>query len=160
MTFFFLQTTILTLIGPLFTILNSAQSTWGQVRPRQTLLQRVPPFIFHFFKETYKTGRAQRVPLWIFSELCDFFSKFFFRKFFFRKQNGMFFNKSRRVPPFTFFGTMRLLLKENFFSKISIFFPKKVFYAFWALDMAPTFFLQTTILTLIGPLFRNNPETT
>ena len=40
--------------------------------------------------------------------------------------NGMFVNKSRRVPPFTFFGTMRLPLKENFFSKISIFFQKSV----------------------------------
>ena len=28
------------------------------------------------------------------------------------------------------------------------------------LDVLVLFFLQTTILTLIGPLFRNNPETT
>ena len=40
--------------------------------------------------------------------------------------NGMFVNKSRRVPPFTFFGTMRLLLKEKIFSKISIFSEKSV----------------------------------
>ena len=99
----------------------------GQVRPWQTLLQRVPPFIFYFFKETYKTGRAQRVPPLDFFRNCATF----FRKFFsFRKQNGMFVNKSRRVPPFTFFGTMRLLLKENFFSKISIFFQKKCFTLF------------------------------
>ena len=99
----------------------------GQVRPRQTLLQRVPPFIFYFFKETYKTGRAQRVPpLDFFWNCATFFRNFFFENFFFRKQNGMFVNKSRRVPPFTFFGTMRLLLKEYFFSKISIFFQKNV----------------------------------
>ena len=104
------------------TFYNSAQSTWGQVRPRQTLLQRVPPFIFYFFKETYKTGRAQRVPPLSFLIFC----------------NVRFVNKSRRVPPFTFFGTMRLLLKEKFFFKNFNFFPKKVFYAFWALDMAPT----------------------
>ena len=60
------------------TFYNSAQSTWGQVRPRQTLLQRVPPFIFYFFKETYKTGRAQRVPpLDFFRNCATFFRKFF-----------------------------------------------------------------------------------
>ena len=119
------------------TFYNSAQSTWGQVRPRQTLLQRVPPFIFYFFKETYKTGRAQRVPPLDFFRNCATF----FRKFFNVPKgsplwvflifcNGMFVNKSRRVPPFTFFGTMRLLLKEKFFSKISIFFQKKCFTLF------------------------------
>ena len=126
MTFFFLQTTILTLIGPLFTIL----------RRRQTLLQRVPPFSFYFFKETYTTGRAQRVPpLDFFRHCATFFRKFFnvpkgspFEFLIFC--NGMFVNKSRRVPPFTFFGTMRLLLKEKFFSKISIFFQKKCFTLF------------------------------
>ena len=45
---------------------------------------------------------------------------------------------------------MRLLLKIFFFKNFN-FFPKKVFYAFWALDMAPTwdvpvlFFFQLTI---------------
>ena len=39
--------------------------------------------------------------------------------------------KSKRVPPFTFFGTVRHFPKE-FFSK------KKMFCAFWALDIAPT----------------------
>ena len=40
--------------------------------------------------------------------------------------NGMFVNKSRRVPPFTFFGTMRLLLKEFFFQKFQFFSKKSV----------------------------------
>ena len=40
--------------------------------------------------------------------------------------NGMFVNKSRRVPPFTFFGTMRLLLKEKIFQKFQFFSKKSV----------------------------------
>ena len=141
MTFFFLQTTILTLIGPLFIILRRAP---GQVRPRQTLLQRVPPFIFYFFKETYKTGRAQRVPPLDFFRNCATF----FRKFF---------NVPKGSPlwVFWYFATECLLInpegspllhfsalcdffwKKIFFQKFH-FFSKKVFYAFWALDMAPT----------------------
>ena len=72
----FFQTTILTLIGPLFTILRRAPE--AKSAQRQTLLQRVPPFIFYFFKETYKTGRAQRVPpLDFFRNCATFFRKFF-----------------------------------------------------------------------------------
>ena len=75
MTFFFLQTTILTLIGPLFTILRrapEAKSAQGKRTPKG------PPFIFYFFKETYKTGRAQRVPpLDFFRNCATFFRKFF-----------------------------------------------------------------------------------
>ena len=76
--------------------------------------------------------------------------------------NGMFVNKSRRVPPFTFFGTMRLLLKEIFFSKISIFFSKKSVLRFLSLrygaDLGRSrlvfpFFSSDYNLTLIGPLF-------
>ena len=65
-----------------------------------------------------------------------------------------------------FFGTVRHFPKQKIFQKFQVFFPKKMFCAFSALEIAPTldvlllFFLQTTILTLIGPLFRNNPETT
>ena len=98
----------------------------GQVRPRQTLLQRVPTFHFLLFQGNIQNRTCPKgPPFGFFSELCDFFSKFFFRK-----HNGMFVNKSRRVSPFTFFGTMRLLLKEIFFSKISIFFQKKCFTLF------------------------------
>ena len=40
------------------------------------LVQRVPLSFFHFFKETYKTGRAWKVPhIGFFSALCDFFLK-------------------------------------------------------------------------------------
>ena len=40
-------------------------------------------------------------------------------------------------PPFTFFGTMRHFLKEKI-QKFQVFFQKKVFCAFCALDIAPT----------------------
>ena len=130
MTFFFLQTTILTLIGPLFTILRrapEAKSAQGKRTPKG------PPFIFYFFfKETYKTGRAQRVPpLDFFRNCATFFRKFFnvpkgspFEFLIFC--NGMFVDKSRRVPTFTFFGTMRLLLKKFFFQKFQFFSKKSV----------------------------------
>ena len=67
-----------------------------------------------------------------FSALCDFLKKYFFSK----KNFKNFFEK-------------------NNFSKR---FQQLFFEYFWALDMAPTWddpvlFLQTTILTLIGPLF-------
>ena len=73
----------------------------------------------------------------------------------------MFVNKSRRDPPFTFFGTMRLLLKENF-QKFQ-FFSKNVL-RFLSLRYGADFrrsrlVLQTTDITLIGSLFRETPET-
>ena len=94
--------------------------------PNANFTPKGPPFHFLLFQGNIQNRTCPKgPPFGFFSELCDFFSKFFF----FRKQNGMFVNKSSRVPPFTFFGTMRLLLKI-FFSKLSIFFQKKVFYAF------------------------------
>ena len=56
---FFRQTTILTLIGPLFL----QQKLLKLLRPNANSGQRKlsakdPPFIFYFFEETYKTGRA------------------------------------------------------------------------------------------------------
>ena len=64
------QTTILTLIGPLFL----QQKLLKLLRPKAKSGQRKlsakgPPFIFYYFKETYKTGRAQRVPFGFFSAL-------------------------------------------------------------------------------------------
>ena len=136
------------------TFYNSAQSTWGQVRPRQTLLQRVPPSIFYFFKDTYKTGRAQRVPPLDFFRNCETF----FRKFF---------NVPKGSPlwVFWYFATECLLInpegspfyifrhyatsfeRKIFFENFN-FFPKKVFYAFWALDMAPT--LDVLVLFIVS----------
>ena len=130
MTFFFLQTTILTLIGPLFTILRrapEAKSAQGKRTPKG------PPYHFLLFQGKYKTGRAQRVPpLDFFRNCATFFSKIFLCPqrvpplSFLIFCNGMFVNKSRRPPPFTFFGTMRLLLKENFFQKFQFFSKKSV----------------------------------
>ena len=73
--FFFRQTTELIAYVPLFTETDKfAQAT----STNANLLQRVPPFVFHLFYVTYKTGRLQRVPPFnFFSALCEFF----FRKF-------------------------------------------------------------------------------
>ena len=130
---FFLQTTILTLIGPLFTILRrapEAKSAQGKRTPKG------PPFHFLLFQGNIQNRTCPKgPPLWIFfGTVRHFFENFLMSPKgppfeFLIFCNGMFVNKSRRVPPFTFFGTMRLLLKENFFSKISIFFQKSV-YAF------------------------------
>ena len=131
---FFSQTIILTLIGPLFTILSrapEAKSAQGK------LYSKGSPFHCLLFQGNIQNRTCPKgPPFGFFSALCDFFSKIFqcpqrvpplnFLIF----CNGMFVNKSRNVPPFTFFGTMRLLLKEKFFSKISIFFQKKCFTLF------------------------------
>ena len=45
--------------------------------------------------------------------------------------------KSKRVP-LLHFSALCDLFRKNFFSKIPSFFPKKMFCAFWALDIAPT----------------------
>ena len=98
---FFLQTTILTLIGPLFTILRRAR---GQVRPRQTLLQRVPLSFFTFSRKHTKPDVPKGSPLWIFFGTV----RLFFENFLMSPKgppfeflifcNGMFVNKSTRVP--------------------------------------------------------------
>ena len=105
---FFLQTTIPTLIGPLFTILRRAPEAKANFTPKD------PPFHFLLFQGNIQNRTCpkgpQRVPPLSFLIFC----------------NVMFVNKSRRVPPFTFFGTMRLLLKEIFFQKFQFFSKKSV----------------------------------
>ena len=97
------------------------------------LLQRVPPSVYSIFNVRYKTGRNYRVPpLNFFRHCATFFSKFFLMSpkgpplEFLLFCNRMCVYKSKRVPPFTFFGTTRHFPKENFFSKISSFFQKNV----------------------------------
>ena len=72
---FFLQTTDLTLKGPLFTeTTKTTKAKSGQ----QKLRAKGPPFIFfYFFNVTYKTGRDLRVPISIFFRRYEIFSKFF-----------------------------------------------------------------------------------
>ena len=151
---FFLQTTILTLIGPLFR--NNPETTWvpeaksgqGRLRPKG------PPF--HFFTFSRKPTKPD-VPkgstfgfffgtVWLVFRKIFIVSKGSPLRVFFIICNWMYVNKFQRVPPFTFFGTMRLFLKEKFFSKITSFFPEKMFCAFWVLDMAPT--LDVLVLLL------------
>ena len=87
---FFLQTTILTLIGPLFTILRrapEAKSAQGK------LYSKGSPFHFLLFQGNIQTGRAQRVPLWIFfGTLRLFFENFLM---------------SPKGPPFEFFDILQ-----------------------------------------------------
>ena len=94
--------------------------------------QRVPSFIFYFLNVTYKTGRASRVPIWIFLSLCDFFSKIFKSpqkvppSGFLIFCNGMYVNKSRRVPPLTFFGTIQRFFERKKNKKFQDFLQKNV----------------------------------
>ena len=115
---FFLQTTILTLIGPLF--INNPETTWGQGR----LSPKGPPFIFSLFQGNLQNRTCLKgPPFGFFSALCDFFSKKFLmfqkgpplRVFSYFATECMLINP--KGPPFTFFGTMRLFLKEFFFQK-------------------------------------------
>ena len=58
--------------------------------------------------------------------------------------------KSKRVP-LLHFSALCDIFRKNFFSKISSFFPKKMFCAFWALDIAPTWDVPVLFtLTYIG----------
>ena len=124
---FFLQTTILTLIGPLFTILNSAQSTWGQVRPRQTLPQRVPLSFFTFSGKHTKPDVPKGSPFGFFSELCDFFSKIFFSKnFFFENKTECLLINPEGSPLLHFSALCDFFWKKFFFQKFQFFSKKSV----------------------------------
>ena len=128
MTFFFLQTTILTLIGPLFTILRRAPEASP---PKANLTPKGPPFHFLLFQGNIQNRTCPKGPPFglFFGTVRLFFENFLMSPLsFLIFCNEMFVNKSRRVPLFTFFGTMRLLSKKKF--KNFNFFPKKVFYAF------------------------------
>ena len=116
--FFFLQTTNLTLIGPFLKkkISETTKAKSGQGK----LSAKGPPFSFYFFNVTYKTGRDKRTrPSFRFWALCDFFfenclmSQKVLSSSFLILCNRMSVNKSKKVRPFTFFGTMRRFPKEK-----------------------------------------------
>ena len=67
----------------------------------------------------------------------------------------MYVNTSQRVPPFTFFGTMRLFLKEIFFQKF-MFFSKKNFLRFLSLRYGADF--GRSRLVHLSFLRKSNPE--
>ena len=108
-----------------------------------------------------KPFQSRRVPLLTFRHDETVQISIFFRNFFIAPKgppiNFLYFatewmfKKSQRVPPFTFFGTMRLTgdFKKKFkkiyfssiFSWVLLFSPlveKVVLESYWALDMAPT----------------------
>ena len=154
MTFFlfFLQSTILTLIGPLFR--NNPETPWGQVWPRQ-LSPKGPPLIFYFFKLTYKTGRNKESPFRFFFRHCaSVFSKLFLLspkgplrfEFFEILTECMLINPKR--SPFLHFSALCDIFKFQ-----------KMFCVFWALDIAPTLNVLVLFLFLSGmlniPRYRN-----
>ena len=129
---FFLQTTILTLIGPLFTILRRAPEASP---PKANFTPKGPPFHFLLFQGNIQNRTCPKGPPFVlfFGTVRLFFENFLMSPkcpplSFLIFCNGMFVNKSRRVPPFTFSGTMRLFEKKIF--KNFNFFPKKLFHAF------------------------------
>ena len=139
-----------------FSILRRAP---GPSPPMANFTPKGTPFHFLLFQGNIQNRTCPKgPPFGFFSELCDFFRKFFFRKFFsFRKQNGMFVNKSRRVPPFTFFGTMRLLLKEFFFQKFQ-FFSKKSVLRFLSLRYGADFRRSRLVILVLSLLISILPQ--
>ena len=87
---FFLQTTILTLIGPLsksFTIRKPTKAKHGPGK-LANLVQRVPFLILLFQGNIQNRTCLKGPPFGFFSTLCEFFSNFFCLQ---------------RVPPFIFY---------------------------------------------------------
>ena len=124
------------------TFYNSAQSTWGKSAQGKLYSKGSPLSLSTFSRKHTKPDVPKGSPLWIIFRNCATF----FRKFF---------NVPKGSPlwVFWYFATECLLINpegspfyifrhyetfEKKFFKNFNFFPKKVFYAFWALDMAPT----------------------
>ena len=113
---FLLQTTIRTLIGPLFTILSrapEAKSAQGK------LYSKGSPLSFFIFSRKHTNRTCPKgPPFGFFSALCDFFSDFFlspkgppFIFYFFNVTYKT--GRASRVPPLDFFSALC-----DFFSKI------------------------------------------
>ena len=98
---------------------------------KANLVQRVPLFIFQGNLQNRTCLKGP--PFGFFSALCDFFSENFlmspkgFLRVFLIFCNGMYVNKSRRVPLLNFLALCDFFLNEKIFSKISFFFQKKSF---------------------------------
>ena len=133
---FFLQTTILTLIGPLFrleTILKPPE----HLRPspaKGDLVQRVPPFIFSLFQGNLQNRTCLKGPP------LDFFGtvRLFFENFLMSPKDPpssflifckrMYVNKSKRVPFFIFRRYATIFARKKF--KSFKFFSERMFCAF------------------------------
>ena len=126
---FFLQTTILTLIGPVFTILSrapEAKSAQGKLYSKGS-----PLSFFTFSRKHTKPDVPKGSPLWIFFGTVRLFFENFLMSpkgpplSFLIFRNGMFVNKSR----FYIFRHYATSFERKNFKNFN-FFPKKVFYAF------------------------------
>ena len=136
---FFLQTTYLTLIGQLFR--NIYETTKRPSPAKANLVQRVLPFIFYFFNVTSKPDETKGSPFRFFWH-CVTFRKFLMSpegplSSFLLFCNRMYVNISKRVP----------LLH---FSTLWYIFRKKMFCAFWALDIAPTLDVLVLVICNLG----------
>ena len=119
--------------------------TFSTLQLKET--KRIPPLVFYFLftfsRKPTKPDVPKGSPLWIFFGTM----RLFFENFLMSPKgppsrflifcNGMYVNKSRRSPFYIFRHYATFFERKNF-SKISRFFSKKLFCAFWALDMAPT----------------------
>ena len=132
--FFFLQTTILTLIGPLFTILSrapEAKSAQGKLYSKGS-----PLSFFTFSRKHTKPDVPKRSPLWIFfGTVRLFFENFLmspkgppFEFFVILQQNACL--EIKKGPLFYIFRHCATFSERIFFPKISSFFSKKMFCAF------------------------------
>ena len=104
----------------------------GQVRSAE-ISAKGSPFHFLFFYRNLQNRTRLKGSIF-FRHCATFFENFLMSQksplsSFLIFCNRIYVNKAQRVPPFTFFGTMRHFLKEKK-SKISSFFLKKVFCAF------------------------------
>ena len=97
--------------------------------PKAKFTPKGPPFIFYFFNKHTKPDVPKGSPFGFFSELCDFFSKFFFRNFFFEnKTECLLINPEG--SPFYIFRHYATSFERIFFVKNFNFFPKKCFTLF------------------------------
>ena len=117
----------LTLIGPLFR--NNPETTYSQVRPRQTH-SKWSPFHFLLFQGNLQNRTCLKDPLWIFLALCDFFFENFqmspkgfliFRVFWYFASECMLINL-KGSPLLHFLSLCNIFRKKKF----QVFFQKNV----------------------------------
>ena len=139
---FFLQASILTLIGPLFR--NKPETTKPpKAKSRQGKLSPKGPLSFFTFSgKPTKPDVPKGSPLWIFFRHCaTFFRKFFnvskespFRVLWYFATEYMLIKP--KGSPFYIFQHYATFSERKEFKKFIFY--KKIFCAFWALDIAPT----------------------
>ena len=145
----FLQTTDLTLKGPLFT---ETTKTTKAKSGLQKLSPKGYPFHFLLFQGNLQNRTSLKGPFGFSSALCNFFRKI--RGFWYFATECMLINP--KGSPLLHFSALCNIFRKKI--KNFVFF-KKTFCVFWALDIAPKlhvlvlFYFFPPDLTLKGPLF-------